>query len=296
MKILIVGGSGLIGGEIALFLAEQGHDVTIMSRNKPVAIALKSFNFIQGNYVEDAFNAKDFQHFDCMVFAAAADIRFLPRGQEVDEAAFYKKMNTQAVPKFFEFIRDAGVRRAIYIGSFYPQVAPQQIEKSVYVASRHDTDEAVRALNNDDFTVMSLNASFVLGQLEGLSMPFIDVLAAYARGETDLPIFAPEGGTNHITSNAIAHCVESLLTAGEPAKAYLIGDENLTWKDYLEMWFELAGNPQNIPVKADEHPLFPNAIMYAGVGATVSYEMADKNLLSFPAGQLRPLVKKIVKC
>lgn len=295
MNILIVGGSGLIGGEIALFLHEKGHKVTIMSRNPPAAFALKDMDYMQGNYVDDVFQTEKFSQFDCMVFAAAADIRFLPQGEDIDEAAFYKKMNTLAVPKFFKNIAKAGVKRAIYIGSFYPQVAPEQIEKSAYVASRHDTDEAVRALNSDSFTVMSLNAPFVLGHLPGFSMPFIDMLAAYAKGHTELPVFAPEGGTNHITANAIAYCVNALLTAGEPAKAYLIGDENLSWKAYLEMWFEFAGNPQNIPIKNEEHPLFPNSIMYAGAGATVHYDMQDTELLSFPKNQLRPLIKKIIE-
>ncbi|MBQ0796936.1 NAD-dependent epimerase/dehydratase family protein [Zhongshania sp.] len=32
MNVLVVGGSGLIGGEIALHLKSQGHDITIMAR------------------------------------------------------------------------------------------------------------------------------------------------------------------------------------------------------------------------------------------------------------------------
>ena len=32
MKVLVVGGTGLIGGEIALYLQENGHAVTMMSR------------------------------------------------------------------------------------------------------------------------------------------------------------------------------------------------------------------------------------------------------------------------
>ena len=40
MKVLVVGGTGLIGGEIALYLQKNGHDVTLMSRKPTTAAAL----------------------------------------------------------------------------------------------------------------------------------------------------------------------------------------------------------------------------------------------------------------
>ena len=286
MNVLIVGGSGLIGGEIALYLQAQGHDVTIMARKPPAAPGLAALPFLQGDYINDTLSKSQLAAFDALVFSAAADIRNVPMDGSVTPQAFYTKANDEAVPRFFQAARDAGIKRAVYIGTFYPQVAPQQIGVCPYVTSRHNTDQAIRALSNDHFSVCSLNAPFVLGHIAGLDIPHIGALVAYAKGSLpDLPIFAPEGGTNHISSHSIAQATLSALDKGEPGKAYLLGDENFTWKEYLELWFEAVGNPQQLAVRADDHPMLPNAIMFAGAGATVSYEPEDTELLAYDRGR-----------
>ena len=38
MKVLVIGGSGLIGGEAALHMSALGHDVSIMSRPRSVTV------------------------------------------------------------------------------------------------------------------------------------------------------------------------------------------------------------------------------------------------------------------
>ena len=296
MKVLVVGGTGLIGGEIALHLQENGHAVTIMSRQPSKVPKLAQLPFLQGNYIEDDVADGRLQGFDWLVFAAAADIRNLPRDGSVTPEAFYTRANDEAVPRFFAAAKQAGIRRAVYIGTFYPRVAPQQIGVCPYVTSRHNTDLAVRALGDDGFNVCSLDVPFVLGQIEGLEVPHIAALAEYARGNIPgLPLFAPKGGTNHISSHSLAQASLHALERGESGRAYLVGDENLSWKAYLELWCEAVGNPQDLEVREDDHPMFPNVIMFAGAGATVSYEpdAADLALLDYDRGQIGPLIRRI---
>ena len=296
MKVLVVGGTGLIGGEIALHLQENGHSVTIMSRQPSKVPKLAQLPFLQGNYIEDDVTDGRLQGFDWLVFAAAADIRNLPRDGSVTPEAFYTRANDEAVPRFFKAAKQAGICRAVYIGTFYPRVAPQQIGVCPYVTSRHNTDLAVRALGDDGFNVCSLDVPFVLGQIEGLEVPHIAALAEYARGNIPgLPLFAPKGGTNHISSHSLAQASLHALERGESGRAYLVGDENLSWKAYLELWCEAVGNPQDLEVREDDHPMFPNVIMFAGAGATVSYEpdAADLALLDYDRGQIGPLIRRI---
>ncbi len=295
MKILIVGGSGLIGGDAAIYLKEHGHDVTIMARNKPTAAALAAMPFLKGDYVNDDFSDGRLAEFDSLVFAAAADIRQLPYDGSISPSEFYSKVNNEAVPRFFSAARDAGIKRAVYIGTFYPQVAPEKIGVCDYVTSRSITDEAVRTLSTDSFNVCSLNLPFVLGHIPGLDIPHIGALVAYASGSlSELPVFAPQGGTNHISSRSVAQATLAALTAGEPGKAYLLGDENFSWKEYLELWFDAAGNTQALEVSEQDHPMLPNVIMFAGAGATIRYEPEDVELLAYDRNQIRGLVKEIV--
>ncbi|MFK7732301.1 MAG: NAD-dependent epimerase/dehydratase family protein [Pseudomonadales bacterium] len=298
MKTLIVGGTGLVGGHAAVHLTEKGHDVTIMSRNKPTAHALQNTEFMSCNYIEDDVADGRLEGFDALVFAAAQDIRQLPMDGSIAPDAFYKKANDEAVPRFFEAAKAAGISRTAYVGSFYPQIAPERIAIDPYVNSRHVTDEAVRALSSAQFKVCSLNAPFILGQLPGLDVPHILGLIAYVSGQLpDLPLFAPQGGTNHITAKSVAESIEGALERGESGKAYLIGDENYTWKEYLEAWASAAGAPVELEVRSDDHPILPNAIMFAGAGALVNYEPdADESaLLNYGRKQVAAEIQSMVQ-
>lgn len=294
MKILIVGGSGLIGGEAALYLQAQGHDVTIMSRKSPSVPLLESIPYMQGDYVNDDFSDGRLRGFDSLVFSAAADVRNLMESNSESASEFYSATNDEAVPKFFRAARDAGIKRAVYIGTFYPRVAPEKVGECPYVTSRHNTDKTVRALGAPGFSVCSLDLPFVLGYIPGQYIPHIEALVLYARGQMELPIFAPPGRTTHISSRAVAEAVCGALLQGENGRSYLLGDESYSWKEYLELWFEAAGNPQQLEVRSDDHPLLPNAIMFAGVGADVEYEPDDTGF-HYSDSCIKDLVKVIVK-
>lgn len=297
MKVLVVGGTGLIGGEIALHLQKSGHEVTLMSRQQTTVPVLKDMAYLQGDYINDEVSDGRLNGFDWLVFSAAADIRNLPQDGSVTAEDFYTKANDVAVPRFFEAARDAGISRAVMVGTFYPQLAPQQIGVCPYVTSRHNTDVQVRALSNERFNVCCLNAPFVLGHIEGLNVPYIDALAAYVRGNIPgLPLFAPQGGTNHISSRSLAQAALNALEKGESGKGYLIGDQNYSWKEYLELWLQAVGDPIELEVRGDDHPMFPNVIMFAGAGATISYEpdAADMAVLAYERQQIPALIREIV--
>lgn len=299
MKVLVIGGSGLIGGDAALHLKASGHEVAIMSRKRPEAPALAELPFVAGDYINDDLRDGRLEGYDALVFSAAADIRNVPMDGSVTPEEVYRKANDEAVPRAIEAARDAGIGSVVYIGTFYPRVAAHRVGECPYVTSRHNTDRAVRALNSDNFRVCALDLPFVLGHIPGTEVPHIAALVNYAAGNIpDLPVFAPPGGTNHITSRSVAEAVLGALENGEGGEAYLIGDENLSWKAYLERWFAAAGNPVELEVRDDmDHPLLPNAIMFAGAGATISYQTdagIHARLGNFAQGRVGDAITEIV--
>jgi dihydroflavonol-4-reductase len=292
MKTLIVGGTGLTGAHAALHLRHAGHTVTLLSRSAPTLACLSDFEHLAGNYVDDDLPIDALADFDQLVFAAGADIRQLPPG--ADEAAFFERVNTLAIPRFFQRAKDAGIRRAVYVGTYYPQVIPEKIHTNPYVRSRHLADEGLRALNSASFNVCSLNAPFILGYVPGLLLPHLQVLVQYAAGRLQgMPVVAPAGGVNHITSKSMSEAIAGALERGVGGKAYLVGDENLSWKAYLEMYFEAAGNPVTLAVSTDEHPLLPDVILYAGRNAVISYE-PDNGELGYSRNNVRAAIAELV--
>lgn len=293
MKILVVGGTGLTGAHAALHLRSLGHEVSLMARSRPQAPCLRDFPFVIGNYQDADFPVSALQGFDGLLFAAGADIRQMPEG--ASEEDFFTHANSIAIPRFFAKARDAGIKRAVMIGSYYPQVVPEKIATSPYVRSRHLSDEGVRALNSDHFTVCSLNAPFILGHVAGLEVPHLRVLVQYVAGRIPgMPLVAPAGGVNHISSQSLSEAIASAFEHGVGGKAYLVGDENLSWKDYLESFCACAGNPQSLPVTTEEHPMFPDVMMYAGRNAVVAYE-PDMSELRYTRNNIRACMAEVAQ-
>jgi nucleoside-diphosphate-sugar epimerase len=296
MKILVVGGTGLIGGHVALFLAAQGHDVSIAARKPPaVTTPLVKLPMIQADYLAEDLPQKVLATFDALVFAAGNDIRHVPAG--TDEAVHWQRANIDGVPRFFARARDAGIGRAVYVGSFYPQVAPDLVGRSVYVRGRLLADEGVRALDRSGFRVCSVNAPFVVGTVPGLIVPALAAHASYALGRLpQLPVFAMPGGVNFISTQSLSEAIAGALLRGEGGKAYLVGDENLSFQDYFGEYFCAAGRTAPIELLDREHPLLPDSVLYAGRGNSLFYEprAAEVALLGYRRGDVRRTLRDIV--
>lgn len=296
MKILLVGGTGMIGAHAALHLKSLGHDITLAARNAPrVPPELAALPFIQGSYLDDNFSDNDLAQFDALVFCAGNDIRHIP--DDAHEVAHYRFANVEGIPRFFARARDAGIKVAVYLGSFYSQAAPDLIETNYYVRSRYLADEGVRKLNSPTFRVSSLNAPIVVGSIPGLPVPFFDAYIKYALGELDaIPVFAPPGGANCISTRSLSEAIAAALTDGIPGKAYLVGDENLTYQAYLQLYFDAVGRTEKIPVIDAEHPLLPDATLFAGRGRTVFYEpkISDLENLGYRRNDIRTAVNDLV--
>ncbi|MEI9982292.1 MAG: NAD(P)-dependent oxidoreductase [Aliidongia sp.] len=295
MKILVVGGAGMIGGHTALHLQSKGHHVAIAGRNPPApATPLGDLDFLRCDYISDDLPRTEMGKFDALIFAAGNDIRHLPPGTE--QAAHWQRANVEGVPRFFAAARDAGIARGVHIGSFYPQAMPALIETNAYVRSRKLADDGARALATDRFQVVSVNAPFVVGCVPGLVVSMFKAYTDYALGKfAPMPDFAPPGGVNFISTNSLSEAVEGALLRGETGKAYLVGDENLSFQDYFGAFFQAAGRPVP-PVLDQEHPMLPDAAIYFGRGNTLYYEpdAAEASLLGYRRRDVVPTIAAVV--
>jgi nucleoside-diphosphate-sugar epimerase len=271
MKTLIVGGTGFVGGYTALCFKEQGHDVTIMSRSPPKGTSrLNDLPFLAGDYIEDDFSDGRLEGFEALVFAAGNDLANYPTDGSVSQAQYFDKANVEGLPRFFERAKRAGIARAVYMGSYYSFVAPESIATIPYVRSRHLSDEAIRALSSPGFNVCSCALPWIVGYTPGFPVAHWEGLARYAKGEFPWPEFAPLGGANFMTCRSVAQAMIGGLERGESGKAYLIGDTNLSWKQFFELWFKAVGRPRDLPV-GEGHPLIPDEIIAYVGGRNPSY-------------------------
>lgn len=286
MKILIVGGTGMIGAHTALHLRDQGNDVTVAARN-PLAddSPVRDFPVLLGDYTEQTFTVDDLAPFEAIVFAAGQDIRHM--GRDVDEAEFWEKTQTGGVPRFAALAKEAGVSRFVQVGSYYHHLRPEYAETMPYVAARKAADEGARALADENFNVSTLNPPSILGAISGVSAKRYRKLFSWAAGnEPQIPDFAPAGGTNYMSAQSLAEAIWGALQNAETGRAYLIGDQNLTFAEYFQLLVDAAGGDRSIEERNEEHPLLPDSFIVQGRGNVIAYETdpAETALLGYTQG------------
>lgn len=296
MKTLIVGGTGMIGGNTALHLRNLGHDVTLAAR-KPAApgTPMADMPTIYGDYTQQTFSNADLAPFDAIVFAAGNDIRHATPDQQTDD--FWRVAQSEGVPAFAALARDAGVRRFVQLGSYYHHLRPEIAAHNPYVRARQLADEGARALATDDFNICTLNPPSIVGAVPGLVAPRYATLAAWGKGERpELPNTAPPGGTNYMSVRSLTQAIARALQHATTGRAYLIGDENLTFAEFFQLFFDLAGNPVQVETLDANNKLLPDAFIVQGRGNQMAYEPnpVETAMLGYDRGDIRRAVAEVV--
>jgi hypothetical protein len=154
----------------------------------------------------------------------------------------------------------------VQLGSFYPQAAPELIAGNVYIQSREAACRLARAEARPGFDVISVNAPFMVGAVPGMGSAIFEAYVQWATGKLPIPPIAPAGGTAFMSFRSLSEAIEGALARGENGKAYLVGDQDLSFRDFLQMFFDAAGNPTQLEVVDHEHPLLPDVAIPQGRG------------------------------
>lgn len=297
MRVLVVGGTGMIGATVARHLQSRGEDVTVAGRAAPApGSPVAGLPALLGDYTGPSFTAAELSGFDAVVFAAGQDVRHMPAG--VDEAQFWDRSQSTGVPRFAALAKAAGVSRFVQIGSYYHQVLPELADRNAYVAARRAADENTRALADGDFAVCTLNPPSIIGAIAGVSAKRYRRMVSWAGGaEPEFPDFAPPGGTNYLSARSLAEAVGGALDRGESGRAYLIGDQNLTYQQFFQLLVDAAGGDRRIEAGTDEHPFLPDSILVHGRGSVISFEpdAAEVQLLGYTRNDCARAVQELVE-
>lgn len=298
MKTLVVGGTGMIGCHAALLLVERGHEVTIGARSAPSPESpVAHLPVLLGDYAAGGLTVEELTGFDAVVFAAGQDVRHV-RPEDAD-ADFWATYQSEGVPAFMARAKEAGVRRAVQVGSYYHMVRPDLAETTPYVRARQLADERSRELADDTFNVSTLNPPSIVGLIPGRGTRGFAKMLAWGRGELadKVPDFAPPGGTNYMSARSLAEAIAGALDNAEPGAAYLIGDRNLTYTEYFQLIWDLSGGGRTLVERNESHPFMPDTMIVPGRGAVIAYEPdpAVVELLGYRRGDVEPMLAEMAK-
>jgi len=106
----------------------------------------------------------------------------------------------------------------------------------------------------------------MVGSVPGLPSAIFEPYTQWAQGKIPIPAYGPAGGTNFRSFRSLSEAIEGALERGEPGKAYLVGDENLSFRDYFQLFFDAVGSDARLEERDAEHPLLADIAIPQGRG------------------------------
>ena len=249
MRTFITGGTGFIGGAVVRRLVEAGHEVRALVRPGANTRQLDGLAVQQApGDLQDSESLRGGMAGCDWVFHVAALYSFW--GHDRDD---YYQTNVEGTRRVLEAARQADVRRVVYTSSIAAlglcqdrspatEDTPSVLEDKIgpYPRSKFLGEQVAREYAERGLPVVIVNPSMPVGVGDHKPTPtgqiILDFLAGRVLGYVDT-------GLNVVDVEAVA--AGHLLAAerGRLGDGYILGGENLTLKQFLDLLAEVTGRP-----------------------------------------------------
>ncbi|MDH4358609.1 MAG: NAD-dependent epimerase/dehydratase family protein [Candidatus Berkelbacteria bacterium] len=260
-KVLIIGGTGFIGYHATLEFLKEGYEVSIITLPPEIKKGLLpervKITYSDLNKISDQQTIKAIKGNDSVVFAAGADDRITPQKPAY---RFFYDANVKSAKRFFELAQKAGAKRGVLFSSYFAYFARVWPEMKLdrhhpYIRSRVVQESEVISVCNKGLEVMVLEFPYIFGAAPD-KKPLWCPLLSYL--EKTPYVFYTRGSTNCVSVKTVARAVVGAIKNGKAGERYVIGDQNLTWKEMLSGLMKAMGIRKKIII-------LPNIMAKIGV-------------------------------
>lgn len=258
MKIIIVGGTGLLGHEATKVALERGHEVASLAI--PDADAEKWYPKEAKNIVGDVFSMTEdeicdvMKGYDAMIYAVGPDDRVTPAEPAYP---FFKLRLVDYCAKVFRAARRAGIKKAALCSSYFlyfNKKFPEKklTERHIYIRVRQEQADLIlkEAVDERDglapMDVCVMELPYIFGTCPNRRPIWRSVfLDNFANGWK--VIMFPKGGSVMTTTRHIGESLVGAIEYGKGGKSYAIGDENHDFNWMLDnLLIGIQGKPRKI--------------------------------------------------
>ena len=247
MKILMIGGTGLLGSAGARELIQRGHEVRSIAL-PPLpegALLPPEMKLTLGNVndMTDDELKEQFKGVEGFVFAAGVDERIEGPTPIYD---FFKKYNIVPLERLLRIAKASGVKHAVIAGSYFSYFAKIHPEMELtkwhpYIRSRIDQENMAFSFADDSFSVAILELPYIFGAQKGRKPVWV-FLVEMLLGMKGAALY-PRGGTTMVTVRQVGEAIAGGIERTKGGVAYPIGWFNLTWKQLLAIMYKYMGSP-----------------------------------------------------
>lgn len=241
MKIVVVGGSGLIGAHVAEILRTRGHEVTSVARTARPGVD----HALDLESASEADLRPILAGHDGVVYAARQDEQ-RPLRRPIYPA--FRTDMIEPVVRLFAAARAEGLSRGVIMGSYYTyfdRLHPEWrlTDRHVYIRCRVEQAREARAAAGPDLSIAVLELPFVFGRAGDRLPNWAPALQRWARSRS--PLLAPAGGTAVTTAHNVA-CVAVDALERASGGDIAVADANLTWHDMFSRIAAEVGRPRRV--------------------------------------------------
>lgn len=257
MKVLVTGADNLTGGQLVGMLVQGGFTVRVLLRpgSEPAALEDLALDRVPGTVLdqESALEAVSGCHavFHCDTVTALRPPR----------ARWIATHNLEGTRNVLVAMTRAGVEELVWMGSAssfgYGDAEHPGTEQSPYRGDRfglasfdslHAAQELVlRYAREGRVRGMVLNPTLVMGGPDRATSPWQALVRCAAGG----PGWYPSGGVNVVGAADAAAAALKALGRGEAGRCYILGGENVSYRELMERLAEALGVGAPLQAAAD---------------------------------------------
>ncbi|MQB42058.1 NAD(P)-dependent oxidoreductase [Rhizobium sp. ICMP 5592] len=259
MKVLVSGGTGLVGRYIVEELLSAGYHVAIGGRSPPQpGLFAQPVAFVPLSLDPSGNQSGAFDDAYFFVHAAFNHIPGKYRGGEGDDVEGFRRLNLDGTVRLFETAKQAGIRRCIFLSSravYGDRPAGEALTETskprpntLYGEVKCDAEHALFSLAAPGFATASLRATGVYGDLR--PNKWDELFADYLAGK---PVASRAGTEVH--GRDLGRAVRLLLeteTSRIDGRAFNLSDVLTDTHEILAHLQRATGCPHALPAPAPQ--------------------------------------------
>lgn len=247
MKILVTGCDGLLGNNLVRELLSRKYQVRAFIFKPAYNNSLDDLDIemVFGNILNENDMLKATKGCDAVIHAAASTDVWPARKQMI------RDVNIIGTQNVVESAKANGLKRIIHVSSansfgFGSKEKPGNEDTPYksgkygldYLDSKHEAQNYMFAEIKKGLPAIIVNPCFMIGPLDHKPSSG-EMLVSFYKGK--VPAFSP-GGKNFVYVKDAAVAIANALTMGRIGEAYILGHENLTYKEFLLTAAKVMGN------------------------------------------------------
>ena len=240
MKILVTGADGLLGSNVIRELISRKYEVSALVQEDRTYITLVGLpiSIIKGDLIDAQSINNACSNVDVVIHCAANTSMFPPRQQAV------KRVNKSGTQNIIDACKLNKVKRLIYVGtanSFnsgtidHPGNETNEYTALKYGLDYMDSKYEAQCLVLEEaakgtLDALVVNPTFMIGPYDSRPSSGEMILGIYFK---KIPGYTL-GGKNFVAVKDVAFAIANSITLGQKGQCYILGHENLSYKEAFE--------------------------------------------------------------